>query len=72
MSLPTLYVPGNLVATKWSEPQATLDTYKPIDYIIKWFKGRFPNREGSVSVKATSPADKILIIRAKTGTGKSR
>lgn len=71
MSLPTLYVPGNLVATKWSEPQATLDTYKPIDYIIKWFKGRFPNREGSVSVKATSPADKILIIRAKTGTGKS-
>jgi len=63
MSGPTLFKPGGLVQTKWSEPQAMLDKYRPIDYIIDWFKGKIK--------KTSSPADRILVLKSATGSGKS-
>jgi len=67
---PTLLVKGNLLATKWSPPQKTLDDIVPIDYIMSWFDKRTPKTYGA-SVQASSPADRILIVHSSTGSGKS-
>jgi HrpA-like RNA helicase len=61
---PTLYVPGNLEHTEWSEPQAVLDKIVPIDYIMSWLDAR-------VGKAGQSPADRILIVQSSTGSGKS-
>jgi len=63
MSGPTLRQMGGLNATIWSEPQAVLDKYVPIQYIMTWFKNKLK--------KVSSPADRILILRSATGSGKS-
>lgn len=71
MSLPTLFIKGKLKATKWSEPQANLDKHRPLDYIMDWFSKRLPSRLGGSPPPAKSPADKIMILRSSTGSGKS-
>jgi HrpA-like RNA helicase len=63
MSGPPLLRPGGLIANKWSAPQAELDKYVPVKYIMDWFKSKIKQN--------TSPADRILILRSATGSGKS-
>ena len=64
MSLPTLYKKGKLEAHKHSESQAILDEYRPLDYIMNWFEAKI-NKAGS------SMADRIMILKSSTGSGKS-
>lgn len=72
MPLPTLLIKKNLVASKFSPPQDELDKYIPIDYIMQWFNDKIPPSYGEQPhKKAESPADKILILRSSTGSGKS-
>lgn len=69
---PTLLVKGKLIATKWSPKQSELDKITPIDYIMDWFDSRTPKSFGSsASISFTTPADRILIIKSSTGSGKS-
>lgn len=63
MSGPTLLQEGSLIATKQSQSQDALDKIKPIDYIMGWFEKRLHS--------ADSVADRILIVKASTGSGKT-
>lgn len=66
MPLPTLYSKGKLLATKWSESQEELNKHIPLDYIINWIS----ERVGANSTPK-SPADRVLILKSSTGSGKS-
>ena len=72
MSLPTLLLKGNLEKTEWNESQEQLDQFVPLNYIMNWFDKRIPNSDNSPpKIKATSPADRIMILKSSTGSGKS-
>ena len=62
MPLPTLLTKGNLEAVSPDETQAELDEYIPVEYIVKRMNRTF-------NVKGESIADKVFIIRSKTGSG---
>ena len=66
MSLPTLLVPGGLRLARGS---ADADTSKliPLAYIQNWVRRRMPEFGG----QGGALADRILIVRAETGSGKS-
>jgi superfamily II DNA/RNA helicase len=76
MPLPTLLVAGNLMPTLqpddklYKETKHELDKYKPIDYIMTWFKTRYPGI-GRQEKEPITIADRVLILRSKTGSGKS-
>ncbi len=59
--LPTLLVPGSL--KEGAEPYAD----KPIDWITGWVKRRMPEFGG----RGGALSDRILIVKAETGSGKS-
>jgi len=61
MSLPTLLVPGSLKCA------GQVISGKPIDYICEWVGSKLPDR-GNVSY---GNENRILIIHASTGSGKS-
>ncbi len=63
----TMLEPGNLVATNNKISQDKLDKIRPIDFILSWIK------EHMIEFGATSVGytDRILIVRAKTASGKS-
>jgi hypothetical protein len=71
MSLPTLLLKGNLVATGYGAKQAELDELRPIDYIMDWFDKKVTRDSHSPNPPGKSPADKILMVRSSTGSGKS-
>lgn len=72
MPLPTLLLKGNLVADEHSPSQAILDDNLPLEYIMKYFDDRIPQKYGEGSkIKSSSPADRILILKSSTGSGKS-
>lgn len=71
MSLPTLLLKGNLQETGYNEKKEILDEYRPIDYIVKWFDSRIQKSTTSPIPVAKSIADKILLVRSSTGSGKS-
>lgn len=71
MSLPTLLVKGNLVATGYGPKQKELDELVPIEYIMSWFDKKVTRDPHSPNPAAKSPADKILLVRSSTGSGKS-
>jgi HrpA-like RNA helicase len=58
--LPTLLVPGSLIGVSTKNET-------PINYIVNWIKNRMPEY-GSESAELT---DRILVIKAMTGSGKS-
>ena len=58
---PTLLVPGSLRA------EGALPTDVPVDFIRRWLTTRMPEFGG----KAAGYADRVLIVRAETGSGKS-
>ena len=66
MSLPTLLVPGGLRLARGS---ADADSSKltPLAYIQNWVRRRMPEFGG----QGGALADRILIVRAETGSGKS-
>jgi HrpA-like RNA helicase len=64
MSAPTLFIPGNLEATDYSEPQQELNKHQPLDYIMKWI-------ERKLNKMPESKLDRILILQSSTGSGKS-
>ncbi len=59
--LPTLLIKGNLRADN-PKQQKELDEWVPLDYIIEWFKLR---------MYKTGPANKVLILKSETASGKS-
>jgi len=59
----SLLKPSGLLQTKWSVKQEELDKFQPLEYIIDWFKKKMK--------KNNSPADRILILKSATGSGKS-
>lgn len=71
MSLPTLLVKGNLVATGYGPKQKELDEFVPIEYVMNWFDKKVTRDPHSPNPVAKSPADKILLVRSSTGSGKS-
>lgn len=64
MGKPTLLVAGKLVGTAGRENPGMV----PIDYIIGWLRKRMPEFGGGVP---RSLADRTLIVRSETGSGKS-
>lgn len=65
MPLPTLLVPGSL---RLSELSASEDAgATPISYIQNWLRRRMPEFGG----QSAKMADRLLIVRAETGSGKS-
>jgi HrpA-like RNA helicase len=59
MSLPTLYLPGNLVPTNKKD---NLSSVIPIDFIIDWFSSR---------LERSGIENRVLILKSDTGSGKS-
>ena len=71
MPQPTLYRKGNLVPQKGDNPDK-LAKLTPIEYIIGWLKSRMPGSHGGEPlIKPRSPGDKVIPLRAETGSGKS-
>lgn len=60
---PTLIVPGSLTAKNAVVPP----DIRPIDYIVKWIKSRM----FEFSSTKVGKENRILLVRAKTGSGKS-
>src|ERR1700678_1273482 len=73
MPLPTLLLPGNLIADDYSPKQNELDKNIPLDYIMKFFDDRIPQHYGdnNAKIKSTNFNDRILILKSSTGSGKS-
>ena len=63
-NLPTLLVPGSLRAGDGA-PVGPTET--PLAYIQGWLRRRMPEFGG----RDTSPANRVLVVRAETGSGKS-
>ena len=68
--MPTLIEIGKMVPPLKADKKKVeyYATHTPIHIINQWVKERMPSFGGK---KATSPSDRILIVRAKTGSGKS-
>jgi HrpA-like RNA helicase len=64
MGRPTLLVAGKLAGAAGREHPGVV----PIDYIIDWLKSRMPEFGGKAPA---SLADRALIVRSETGSGKS-
>jgi HrpA-like RNA helicase len=72
MSLPTLLLKGNLEETEWSPKKDELDKHIPLDYIMQFFEDRVGGAYGeSAKIKPKSVADRIMILKSSTGSGKS-
>ena len=70
MSVPTLLVRGKMIVPSGSSKKIR-EYYNdniPIDIIIQWLRNRMPEFGSQV---AHSPSDRILIVKADTGSGKS-
>lgn len=70
MPLPTLAIPGNLAPIE-GEDEDKLAEMRPIDYILNWIDKRMPTRSGATLKKLESVNDRILLVVAETGSGKS-
>jgi len=57
----------------YSEYDAEYINTRPAkDFILKWLTNRIPSQKGGIpNIKATGVSDRIMIIRAGTGSGKS-
>jgi len=64
MGKPTLLVPGKLRGKAGAENPGTV----PINYIIEWIRKRMPEFGGA---PPRVPADRVLIVKSETGSGKS-
>jgi hypothetical protein len=60
---PTLLVPGSL---RLGGERALSDEV-PVEYIVAWIRRRMPEYGG----RAAAVADRVLVVRAETGSGKS-
>jgi hypothetical protein len=65
MSLPTLLIPGSLRTHGTDSAEASKLT--PLAYIQSWLRARMPEFGG----RSGALADRVLIVRAETGSGKS-
>ena len=61
--LPTMMLPGNLIRTDPKYTQEELDRIKPLDHIINIVKSKID--------KIGKLEDRVFILRAQTGSGKS-
>lgn len=74
MPLPTLLQKGKIVIQPHhdSHDKEKIRTTPAIEYIMSWFKKRIPASKGGIPLKkATSVADRIMILQSGTGSGKS-
>ena len=76
MPLPTLLTASNLLPSidqndpNYAQTKMALDKYRPIDYILDWFKRRIPGSGIPLNQEFTL-FDKVLILKSSTGSGKS-
>lgn len=68
--MPTLIQPGLMIPPLRATKQQVkyYQTHTPMSIIVDWIKERMVTFGGR---KAKSPADRLLVVRAKTGSGKS-
>lgn len=76
MPLPTIITKGNLrpalpsTDKHYNASLKTLEAQTPIDYIMEWVKQRYPG-VGRRDNDEPTMSDRVLILRSKTGSGKS-
>jgi len=73
-SLPTLLKPGYLLPQKWMSKSevSKLENQIPIEYILNYISDRTPDRKGGqVKISPKTPGDKVIVLKASTGSGKS-
>lgn len=71
MPLPTLKQTGSLVP-RMKENEKKLKNKVAVDYILEWLDDRIPkeyNKEQKIKINSVS--DKIIVLKSKTGSGKS-
>jgi hypothetical protein len=77
MAGPTIFKKGKLEENRYNgkligDPLDVLNNHRPIDYIMDWFAKRLPQSQGgNPAIPAKSPADRIMVLRSSTGSGKS-
>ena len=62
--MPTLLEPGNVLTPSGHENEI------PLEFIMSFFKSRFRGLGGEIK-KAKDMSDRVMILRAETGAGKS-
>jgi len=67
---PTLVKVGNL-RPRMGEKQEVLDRMIPVDYIMNWFDKKLPRNSRDPPPKNLTMSDRVVILLAKTGSGKS-
>ena len=71
--MPTLLEKGKIISQKWhtQKEMNIITNQRSIDYLMQWLKDRVYVRNETPAVKPTKAGSKVLILRAKTGSGKS-
>jgi HrpA-like RNA helicase len=71
--MPTLLEKGKIISQKWNTQKETNDikSKRSIDYLMQWLKDRVYIRNEPVQIKPTKAGSKVLVLRARTGSGKS-
>lgn len=68
----TLTKPGFLIPPAWEKDKEKFADTIPIEYIVNFIARRVPSSDsGTVETPATKFGDKVVVIKAKTASGKS-
>ena len=67
----SIFKKGNIIIRKGDDAEK-LNNMRPLDYVMQFFEKRIPKSIGAqVLVKPKTVEDRILVLRAETGSGKS-
>ena len=71
--MPTLLEKGKIILQKWNtqKENTMITNQRSIDYLMQWLKDRIYIRNETPKVKPSCAVSKVLVLRAKTGSGKS-
>jgi HrpA-like RNA helicase len=71
--MPTLLEKGKIILQKWNtqKENTMITNQRSIDYLMQWLKDRIYIRNETPKVKPSCAGSKVLVLRAKTGSGKS-
>ena len=69
----TLLEKGKIILQKWNTQKENnmITNQRSIDYLMQWLKDRIYIRNENPVVKPSCAGSKVLVLRAKTGSGKS-
>ena len=71
--MPTLLEKGKIILQKWNTQKENnmITNQRSIDYLMQWLKDRIYIRNETPVVKPSCAGSRVLVLRAKTGSGKS-